>query len=96
MKISRKHLHSLCNCFPVIGFLVLLPVLARPRVSDARQGEFVGFFETTIRYLGGLLSAYALSGEPILLKKADELGSRLLPAFNTPSGLPMFAVNPQT
>ncbi|KAJ7249562.1 glycoside hydrolase [Mycena haematopus] len=58
--------------------------------------KFVPFFETIIRYLGGLLSAYALSGEPILLKKADELGASLLPAFNTPSGLPMFAVNPTT
>ncbi|KAJ6458125.1 glycoside hydrolase [Mycena vitilis] len=58
--------------------------------------EFVPFFETIIRYLGGLLSAYALSGEPILLKKADELGTSLLPAFKTPSGLPMYAVNPMT
>ncbi|KAF7345377.1 alpha-1,2-Mannosidase [Mycena venus] len=58
--------------------------------------KFVPFFETIIRYLGGLLSAYALSGEPILLQKADELGRSLLPAFNTTSGLPMFAVNPQT
>ncbi|KAF8166576.1 glycoside hydrolase [Mycena galopus ATCC 62051] len=58
--------------------------------------KFVPFFETIIRYLGGLLSAYALSGEPILLQKADELGRSLLPAFDTPSGLPMFAVNPMT
>lgn len=49
-----------------------------------------------IRYLGGLLSAYALSGEPILLARADDLGRMLLPALNTPSGLPMFAVNTQT
>ncbi|KAJ6607001.1 glycoside hydrolase [Mycena sp. CBHHK59/15] len=59
-------------------------------------GEYAPFFETVIRYLGGLLSAYALSGEPILLQKADELGAMLLPAFNTPSGFPMYAVNPQT
>lgn len=59
-------------------------------------GEFVPFFETIIRYLGGLLSAYALSGEPILLEKADELGASLLSAFKTPSGFPMYAVNPQT
>ncbi|KAJ7156812.1 glycoside hydrolase [Mycena crocata] len=59
-------------------------------------GEYAPFFETIIRYLGGLLSAYALSGEPVLLQKADELGASLLPAFKTISGLPMFAVNPQT
>ena len=48
------------------------------------------------RYLGGLLSAYALSGEPILLARADELGRKLLPVFNSPSGLPHYAVNPET
>ncbi|KAF9425138.1 hypothetical protein BGZ94_007807 [Podila epigama] len=39
------------------------------------------FFETGIRYLGGLLSAYDLSGEKILLEKAKELGTYLLNAF---------------
>ncbi|KAF8522523.1 glycoside hydrolase, partial [Gautieria morchelliformis] len=55
--------------------------------------EFAHFFETTIRYLGGLLSAFALSNEPILLKKAEELGYKLLAVFDTPSGLPTFAIN---
>jgi hypothetical protein len=59
-------------------------------------GDYAPFFETIIRYLGGLLSAYALSGEPILLTRADELGASLLPAFKTLSGLPMYAVNPVT
>ncbi|EEB90426.1 hypothetical protein MPER_11370 [Moniliophthora perniciosa FA553] len=48
-----------------------------------------------VRYLGGLLSAYSLSGKSVLLEKADELGGLLLPAFNTKSGFPMFSVNPQ-
>ncbi|KAF8717523.1 hypothetical protein AX14_012169 [Amanita brunnescens Koide BX004] len=60
---------------------------------ELKQTQFAPFFETVIRYLGGLLSAYALSGEPILLMRADDLGRMLLPAFNTTSGLPMFAVN---
>ncbi|KAF8499489.1 glycoside hydrolase, partial [Gautieria morchelliformis] len=60
---------------------------------DLPEGQFVHFFETTIRYLGGLLSAFASSNEPILLKKADELGYKLLAVFNTPSGLPTFAIN---
>ncbi|KAI0306131.1 glycoside hydrolase [Multifurca ochricompacta] len=51
------------------------------------------FFETVIRYLGGLLSAYALSHDPILLVRADHLGNALLPAFGTPSGLPVYSVN---
>ncbi|KAF9269091.1 seven-hairpin glycosidase [Marasmius fiardii PR-910] len=58
--------------------------------------DYAPFFETVIRYLGGLLSAYALSGKPILLQKADKLGEALLPAFDTPSGFPMFAVNTLT
>ncbi|EIW79066.1 glycoside hydrolase family 47 protein [Coniophora puteana RWD-64-598 SS2] len=65
-------------------------------ISYASHNDFIPFFETVIRYLGGLLSAYALSGEPILLSRADELGRALLPALNTTSGLPLFAVNPAT
>lgn len=58
--------------------------------------DFAPFFETNIRYLGGMLSAYALSGNPLLLEKADELGASMLPALDTPSGLPAFAVNTQS
>ncbi|KAH8103862.1 glycoside hydrolase [Cristinia sonorae] len=54
------------------------------------------FFETVIRYLGGLLSAYALSKETVLLQRADELGQKLLPAFNTSLGLPAYGVNTVT
>ena len=58
------------------------------------EGEYAPFFETVIRYLGGLISAYALSKEPILLEKADELARVLSPAFNTNVGFPYFEVNP--
>jgi hypothetical protein len=58
--------------------------------------HYVPFFETTIRYLGGLLSAYAMSGDSVLLARADDLGRALLPAFNTTSGLPAFAVDVTT
>lgn len=50
--------------------------------------------QTTIRVLGGLLSAYHLSGrDPIYLEKAKELGDRILPTFDTPSGLPLSQIN---
>ena len=52
------------------------------------------FFETVIRYLGGLLSAYALSGRHVLLVKANELGQKLLPVFSTPTGLAAFDIDP--
>ena len=52
--------------------------------------EGVSVFETTIRHLGGLLSAYDLSGEMALLVKAKELGDLLYMAFDTPNRLPPF------
>lgn len=47
-------------------------------------------FETTIRHLGGLLSAYDLSHEPALLAKARELGDMLYASFDNPTNLPPF------
>ncbi|KAI9025035.1 glycoside hydrolase [Phycomyces nitens] len=55
--------------------------------------ENVSVFETTIRYIGGLLSAYELSGEKALLLKADQFGEMILPAFDTPFGLPYHVWN---
>jgi hypothetical protein len=52
-------------------------VNATPVATDA----MVSVFETSIRVLGGLLSAHALSGRGWLLDRAAELGKRLLPAF---------------
>lgn len=52
----------------------------------------VSVFETTIRALGGLLAAYDLSGEAVFLDKAKDLGNRLLPAFNTPTGIPRASI----
>jgi hypothetical protein len=53
----------------------------------------VPFFETVIRQLGGLLSAYALTNDDILRTRADELGTILAPAFETASGFPKYGVN---
>ncbi|KAG0358562.1 hypothetical protein BG005_002182 [Podila minutissima] len=48
---------------------------------DGDPARKLPFFETGIRYLGGLLSAYDLSGEKVLLDKAEELANYLLNAF---------------
>jgi ER degradation enhancer, mannosidase alpha-like 2 len=53
-------------------------------------------FEITIRLLGGLLSAYQLTGDERLLHLADDLGTRLLPAFDSPTGMPYMYVNLKT
>src|SRR6185295_10221094 len=45
-------------------------------------------FEITIRELGGLLSSYQITGDKRLLALADDLGTRLLPVFESPTGLP--------
>jgi len=54
---------------------------------------YVKNFEITIRLLGGLLSGYQLTGDKRLLSLAQDLGNRLLPVFNSPTGLPYVYVN---
>ncbi len=56
----------------------------------------VQVFEITIRVLGGLLSAYQMSNEPKFLALAEDLGTRLLPAFDSPTGMPYRFVNLRT
>jgi len=53
-------------------------------------------FEITIRELGGLLSSYQITGDKRLLNLADDLGRRLLPVFDSPTGLPYRFVNLKT
>ncbi|MGI8556147.1 MAG: glycoside hydrolase family 47 protein, partial [Pyrinomonadaceae bacterium] len=53
-------------------------------------------FEVTIRLLGGLLSSYQITKDKKLLALADDLGTRLLPVFNSPMGLPYRFVNVKT
>ncbi|XP_067863038.1 mannosyl-oligosaccharide 1,2-alpha-mannosidase IA-like isoform X1 [Heptranchias perlo] len=56
------------------------------------NGE-VSVFEVTIRFVGGLLSAYYLTGDELFKMKSIELGEKLLPAFNTPTGIPWALIN---
>ncbi|MGD9561438.1 MAG: glycoside hydrolase family 47 protein [Pyrinomonadaceae bacterium] len=57
---------------------------------------YVQNFEITIRILGGLLSNYQITGDKKLLAMAEDLGTRLLPVFNSPTGLPYKYVNLKT
>jgi mannosyl-oligosaccharide alpha-1,2-mannosidase len=66
------------------------------------QDQDVNTFETTIRMLGGLLSAHYLSQQlpeassrrdHIYLQKARDLGDRLLSAYTSRSGIPYASVN---
>jgi hypothetical protein len=56
----------------------------------------VQLFEINIRLMGGLLSAYELSKDERFLTLAKDLGARLLPAFNSPTGMPYRFVNLKT
>jgi mannosyl-oligosaccharide alpha-1,2-mannosidase len=49
--------------------------------------------QTTIRVLGGLLSVFHLTEDPLYLEKAVDLADRMLPIFNTSSGLPLSMAN---
>ncbi|CAL3971661.1 unnamed protein product [Diplocarpon coronariae] len=51
----------------------------------------IPMFETTIRYLGGLVAAYDVSGAKYknLLVKAEELAEVLIGAFDTPNRMPV-------
>ncbi|EPS72201.1 hypothetical protein M569_02557, partial [Genlisea aurea] len=64
----------------------------------------VSVFETTIRVLGGLLSAHLIASDyntgmripsynDELLHLAEDLANRMLPAFDTPTGIPFGSVN---
>ena len=55
------------------------------------EEEIINVFETTIRYMGGMLAAYDLAEKKpkMLLKKARQLADILLTAFDTPNRMPM-------
>jgi mannosidase alpha-like ER degradation enhancer 2 len=63
---------------------------------DFNRNDEVQVFEITIRLLGGLLTAYELDGDKRFLALAEDLGKRMMPAFNTPTGMPFRYVNLQT
>ncbi|CAH0387452.1 unnamed protein product [Bemisia tabaci] len=53
-------------------------------------------FETNIRIVGGLISCFALTGDTLLRDKAEMVAKKLLPAFQTPTGIPNALVNFKT
>ena len=56
----------------------------------------MSLFETCIRELGGLLSAFDLSGDRMFLEKSEDLALRLLRGFGSESGLPYATINLKT
>jgi len=91
---------------PVDALDALLLMGCTPQADSARaliverlsfdRDDRVQVFEVTIRLLGGLLSSYQVTGDKRLLDLADSLGARLLPAFDSPTGMPYRFVNLHT
>merc|ERR550539_227030 len=61
-----------------------------------RMGGDISVFETNIRYVGGLLSAYALTGDDLFREKALHVAEKLTPAFKSPTGIPFALINMRT
>ncbi|XP_054153998.1 mannosyl-oligosaccharide 1,2-alpha-mannosidase IA-like [Oppia nitens] len=62
---------------------------------DAVDSE-MSVFETVIRFVGGLLSCYAFTKDPVFLEKAIHITDHMLPAFETKTGLSLSLINPKT
>jgi mannosyl-oligosaccharide alpha-1,2-mannosidase len=66
--------------------------------NDPPDNKDISIFETTIRFLGGLLSAYELPGcrDTRVLDKAIEVGDMLYHAFDNLNRTPIGKWNPKT
>ncbi|GJQ84617.1 hypothetical protein Trydic_g10226 [Trypoxylus dichotomus] len=53
----------------------------------------VSVFEMNIRFIGGLLTCFAFTGDVVFRDKALQIANKLLPAFQTPTGIPNALVN---
>ncbi|KAH9811056.1 family 47 glycoside hydrolase [Melampsora americana] len=66
-----------------------LRTIKTQRSPTSSSDPTIPFFETVIRYLGGLISAYELSNDQLMLRRAEDLADWLLPAFGTDQGFPI-------
>jgi hypothetical protein len=91
---------------PVDAFDTFILMGLKQEAADAKSlvltklnfnvNQEVQLFEINIRLLGGLISAYELDRDPVFINLAKDLGHRLLPAFETETGMPYRYVNLRT
>lgn len=94
------------SAFPMMGDRAGFETAVRDVIQHVSfdQDSRVQVFEITIRALGGLISGHLFATDRArgyeliwydgqLLDLAHDLGRRLLPAFNTPTGIPIARVN---
>lgn len=63
---------------------------------DFEKDQYVKTFEVNIRILGGLLAMYQYSEDSAVLMLAKDFGTRMLAAFNSPTGIPYYWFNLKT
>ncbi|OCF38271.1 mannosyl-oligosaccharide alpha-1,2-mannosidase [Kwoniella heveanensis CBS 569] len=100
--------YTIVDSLDALLILDLIPEYERARdwcrdVLSFEKDATFNTFETTIRILGGLLSAHYLTSvhsspaiqndAPLFLDLAVDLGERLLGAFSSPSGIPWSGIN---
>lgn len=91
---------------PVDGYDTMLLMGLKDEAAEAKKLilEKLSFdkdmriqnFEIVIRMLGGLLSAYQWDGDVKFLNLAQDLADRLLPVFNSSTGMPYGYINLKT
>lgn len=57
------------------------------------HSAYISFFETIIRVVASLVTSYEMTDDSIYLDKAEELATKLLAAFDTPTGFPKSRIN---
>jgi hypothetical protein len=105
MKGRNWYDESLCMT-PLDAFDTMMLMGLHEEAAEAKQLVFerlsfdkditVQVFEIVIRLLGGLLSSYQIDGDPHWLALAVDLADRLLPAYDSPTGMPYVRVNLRT
>ncbi|KAK6138903.1 hypothetical protein DH2020_027364 [Rehmannia glutinosa] len=115
--VSTDFVFVLHDKYCYIAYSVLMPEIDTYPQSGfgSSRNKTVSVFETTIRILGGLLSAHLIASDyntfsgfigylidngmripsydDELLHLAEDLARRMLPAFDTPTGIPFGSVN---
>ena len=70
--------------------IITMPV---ENITAARLSNILFCVLFIFRVVGGLLSAHDLSGDKVFLDKAKDIADRLLPAWDTTSGIPYNRIN---
>ncbi|KAJ3384625.1 hypothetical protein HDU84_002844 [Entophlyctis sp. JEL0112] len=72
-------------------------VVGEPKGLTMDADVNANVFETTIRVVGGLLSAYNMSGDDRLLKEASRVADKFMPAYEkSSSGIPYNSIHLQS